>query len=95
MTGPYDGPERRQAAARRRVGERATSGPWNWRWRRRRRAWGCLLWLATLLIVLLVLSLLFGGFQRGNKVGGGAGHPVRVQAPLSVGSGPAMTRSGP
>jgi hypothetical protein len=38
---------------------------------------GCLLWLLTLLLVLLVLSILFGGFQRGTKTGGGDGHQVR------------------
>jgi len=30
-----------------------------------------------MLLVLLVLSILFGGFQRGQKVGAGDGHPVR------------------
>jgi hypothetical protein len=30
---------------------------------------GCLLWLVALLVLLLVLSLLFGGFQKGTKVG--------------------------
>jgi hypothetical protein len=38
---------------------------------------GCLLWILTLLLMLLVLSILFGGFQRGSKVGGGDGRPVR------------------
>jgi hypothetical protein len=31
----------------------------------------------TLLIVLLVLSLLFGGFRRGSRVGDGEAHAVR------------------
>ena len=39
---------------------------------------GCLLWVLTLLLVLLVLSILFGGFQRGTRVGGPDGHPVRA-----------------
>jgi hypothetical protein len=43
---------------------------WSWR-RRERRIFGCLLWVLTLLIVLLVLSILFGGFQRGTKADGG------------------------
>ncbi|MGH3399518.1 MAG: hypothetical protein ACRDPO_33015 [Streptosporangiaceae bacterium] len=36
-----------------------------------------MLWVLTLLLVLLVLSILFGGFQRGTKVGGTDGHRVR------------------
>jgi hypothetical protein len=54
-------------------------GPWQWGWRRRsrrRRTLGCLLWLVTLLFVLIVLSVLFGGFQRGSRTG--AGHPHNV-----------------
>jgi hypothetical protein len=42
---------------------------------------GCLLWLLGLLIVLVILSLLFGGFQKGTKVNG-TGPPV----PSAVGS---------
>jgi hypothetical protein len=46
---------------------------------RRRRLTGCLLWIIGLVIVLIVLSLLFGGFQKGTKVGGsGAPAPVHV-----------------
>lgn len=30
---------------------------------------GCLLWLLGLLILLVLLSVLFGGFQRGTKAG--------------------------
>jgi hypothetical protein len=56
-------------------------GLWRRRSRRFRRTTGCLMWVATLLLVLLVLSLLFGGFQRGAKVGG---------APAL---GPAVTRA--
>jgi hypothetical protein len=55
------------------------AGPWQWSWRRqhrRRRVVGCLLWLATLLLVLLVLSLLFGGFRRGTGAGDGPAHVV-------------------
>jgi hypothetical protein len=36
------------------------------RWRPRGPL-GCLLWLVILVIILLVLSLFFGGFQRGTK----------------------------
>jgi hypothetical protein len=28
---------------------------------------GCLLWIVVLVLVLLLLSVLFGGFQRGTK----------------------------
>ena len=44
-----------------------------------RRLAGCLLWLLGLIIVLVILSLLFGGFQKGTKVNG-TGLPV----PFSV-----------
>jgi hypothetical protein len=50
--------------------------------RRRIRPLGCLLWVLGLVILLLILSLLFGGFQTGTKVGLG-------RAPAS----PAVTRS--
>ena len=43
--------------------------------RPRTRLGGCLLWLLGLLIVLVILSLLFGGFQKGTKVNG-TGPPV-------------------
>jgi hypothetical protein len=73
------GEARRTRRARRAAGL-ATSGPWQWQWRRqhrRGRALGCMLWLLTLAVVLLVLSLLFGGFHRGTRTGGlGAPHPV-------------------
>lgn len=71
----------RRVAARRATAEELGGGPgglWQWRWRRRRRrrALGCLLWLATLLLVLLVLSVLFGGFQLGIRNGAGLPHGV-------------------
>jgi hypothetical protein len=69
----------------------AANGPWQWQWRRqhrRGRALGCLLWLLTLAVVLLVLSLLFGGFERGHKTGG-AGSPSPVTAQVT------MTRTSP
>jgi hypothetical protein len=63
----------RSVRARRAAAKMASGGPWQWQWRRRHRrgrAVGCLLWALTLVVVLLVLSLLFGGFQRGKKTGG-------------------------
>jgi cell division protein FtsB len=52
--------------------------------RRKIRARGCLLWLLALVVVLLALSLMFGGFQKGTKAGGaGAPAPVSVTAGLS------------
>jgi hypothetical protein len=84
------GEERRGTRARRVAAAMATNGPWQWQWRRqhrRRRAIGCMLWLLTLAVILLVLSLLFGGFQRGHKTGGtGLPSPVTAQvamAPMS------------
>jgi hypothetical protein len=56
------------------------------RWRRsngprrsRRRATGCLLWVVGVIIVLVILSLLFGGFQMGTKADGPS-----VPAPVTV-----------
>jgi hypothetical protein len=40
------------------------------RWRPRSRAFGCLLWVVLLIVILIVLSLMFGGFQKGTKVSG-------------------------
>jgi hypothetical protein len=47
-------------------------------WRPRRRLTGCLLWILGLIVVLVILSLMFGGFQKGTKVGG-AGVPLPLQ----------------
>ena len=52
-------------------------------WRPRRRLTGCLLWILGLIVVLVILSLMFGGFQKGTKVGG-AGLPAPVH--FSAGS---------
>lgn len=38
--------------------------------RRRPRLVGCLIWLIALIVILIVLSLLFGGFTKGTKVSG-------------------------
>jgi hypothetical protein len=48
-------------------------------WRPQRRLTGCLLWILGLIVVLIILSLLFGGFQMGTKVGG-APAPLPVHA---------------
>ena len=39
------------------------------RWRPRSRAGGCLTWILLLIVVLVVLALMFGGFQKGTKSG--------------------------
>ena len=56
-------------------------------WRRKRgsggprRLAGCLLWIVALIIVLVIMSLLFGGFQKGTRLGGdGAPRPFPVTA---------------
>jgi hypothetical protein len=48
---------------------------WNGRrWRPRSRAGGCLLWFLLVIVILVVLALAFGGFQKGTKYSGlGAG----------------------
>lgn len=49
--------------------------------RPRSRLVGCLMWVVGLIIVLIILSLLFGGFQKGTKAGGaGVPAPIRVHA---------------
>lgn len=44
--------------------------------RPRTRLAGCLLWILALIAVLIVLSLLFGGFRKGAKAGMGPPRPV-------------------
>jgi hypothetical protein len=39
--------------------------------RRRPRLIGCLIWLIALIVLLIVLALLFGGFRKGTKVSWG------------------------
>jgi hypothetical protein len=50
---------------------------------RRTRLTGCFFWILALVLVLLVLSLLFGGFQKGSKTGG-AGEPGHHGYPAAV-----------
>jgi hypothetical protein len=53
---------------------------------RRRRRWprsraaGCLLWIVLLGVLLIVLSVLFGGFQKGTQVKGVGPAPVMYVA---------------
>ena len=58
------------------------------RWRPRRRLTGCLLWIVGLIVVLIILSLMFGGFQVGTKSGGaGVLAPLRIGAFVAVAGG--------
>jgi hypothetical protein len=50
------------------------------RWRPQSRAVGCLLWIVAALVILLLLSVLFGGFQKGAKVGSGPGERAQPAA---------------
>lgn len=64
------------------------------RWRRRREesgggrrlGWplGCLLWLVLLVIVLLVLSVLFGGFRLGTRAEGPGPRPPVISVVAAV-----------
>ena len=47
--------------------------------RRMPRLVGCLIWLIALVVVLIVLSLLFGSFTKGTKVSA-LGPPVPLAA---------------
>jgi hypothetical protein len=51
------------------------------RWRRPRGPIGCVVWILALLVILLVLSLIFGGFQKGSKVGSDSAPGHRLQPP--------------
>jgi hypothetical protein len=44
--------------------------------RPRSRLAGCLIWILALIALLIILSLLFGGFRKGTKVGDGPPSPV-------------------
>jgi hypothetical protein len=67
---------------------RSTNNQWRLTRRRDRprrfsRPVGCLFWVLAFLVLLLLLSLLFGGFQKGQKVGWGSvsgqGHKPAAQ----------------
>jgi hypothetical protein len=67
---------------------RSTNNQWRLARRRERprrfsRPVGCLFWVLAFLAILLLLSLLFGGFQKGQKVGWGSvpgqGHQPAAQ----------------
>lgn len=53
--------------------------------RRFSRPVGCLIWLIALIVLLILLSALFGGFQKGTKANGasfnGASIATAVAAP--------------
>ena len=49
--------------------------------RPRSRLAGCLVWIVALIALLIVLSLLFGGFRKGTKAAG-------ADPPLPVAAGP-------
>jgi hypothetical protein len=61
------------------------------RWPRSRAA-GCLLWIVLLIAILIVLSVLFGGFQKGTKSNGFA--PLSYLCP-SCASAPMVALAGP
>ena len=44
--------------------------------RSRSRLAGCLVWILALIVLLIILSLLFGGFRKGTKAGVGPPSPV-------------------
>jgi hypothetical protein len=54
-------------------------------WRPRRRLTGCLLWIVGLIVALIILSLLFGGFQKGAKA---SGAPAPVPLPVTAAARP-------
>jgi hypothetical protein len=61
----------------------------------RSRTAGCLLWILLLIVILIVLSLMFGGFRKGTKAGG-LGHSFtsgRTVAVLSLPVGNTMCHS--
>jgi hypothetical protein len=60
--------------------------------RPRSRLVGCLLWILALIVLLIVLSLLFGGFRKGTKA---AGAGLFHQTFAAVSPPAAATISGP
>jgi hypothetical protein len=41
---------------------------------------GCQIWVLAAAVILLLLSLIFGGFQRGSNDGSGPGHRLQPTA---------------
>jgi len=66
--------------------DRYSRGRWRRRWPRS-RAGGCLLWLLIFVVVMVILSIMFGGFQRGTKVGG-LGYASYASYAAGAGAGP-------
>jgi hypothetical protein len=63
--------------------------------RPRSRLSGCLLWILALIVVLIILSLLFGGFRKGTKATGASPPPVTSTSaglPIAQGSGTMAAR---
>jgi hypothetical protein len=55
------------------------------RWTPRSRAVGCLMWVVLLIVILVVLALAFGGFQKGTKYSSGLGaDAARVSAAIAA-----------
>jgi hypothetical protein len=55
------------------------------RTRRRSRPVGCMIWVIAIFVVLLVLSILFGGFHQGTRSSGPAGGGTSVSLALAAG----------
>ena len=56
------------------------------RWRPRSRARGCLMWIVVLILALVVVALMFGGFRKGTKPSGLAPVcPTCTSAPAASG----------
>jgi hypothetical protein len=70
-----------------------------WRCGQRRprgRLTGCLLWVIGLIVILVILALLFGGFQKGTKVGADARAAwSRAAASLALPRAAALPRFAP
>jgi multisubunit Na+/H+ antiporter MnhB subunit len=71
-----------QGFRRRRMRRGGRPGRGGWPRRPRRRLRGCLLLIVGLIIVLIALSLFFGGFQKGTKTSG-LGAPAPTSASVA------------
>jgi hypothetical protein len=70
-------------------GRREPRGEGRRRWPRS-RAGGCLLWILLLIVVLVILSVMFGGFQKGTKVNGSPGGVGAFDSFAGLGFRPAV-----